>query len=70
MKYLVGTEQGSILIANKKPKKNAEIGFRYGLDHGRHYGPIYALQRNQLNNKYFLSVGDWSAKVTLKNECS
>mmetsp|Transcript_51698 Transcript_51698/g.59382 ORF Transcript_51698/g.59382 Transcript_51698/m.59382 type:complete len:692 (+) Transcript_51698:39-2114(+) len=63
MKYLVGTEQGSTLIVNKKPNKPAEIGFRYGLEQGRHYGPIYALQRNPLNNKFFLSVGDWSAKI-------
>lgn len=45
-KFLVGTEQGIILNANKKPKKNVEITGRYGLESGRHLGPIYALNRS------------------------
>jgi len=62
-KFLVGTEQGIILTANKKPKKNVEISARYGLELGRHLGPIYALNRSIPNQRYFLSVGDWSAKI-------
>lgn len=39
-KYLVGTEQGVILSANKRPKKPVEINRRYGLKSGKHHGPI------------------------------
>ena len=64
MKYLLGTEQGSIFIANKRPKKSVDISSRYGIDNGRHFGPICALQRNYPPlTKFFLSVGDWSVKV-------
>jgi len=51
------------LNANKKPKKNVEITGRYGLESGRHLGPIYALNRSIPNQRYFLSVGDWTAKI-------
>ena len=40
-----------------------EITARYGLEGGRHLGPIYALNRSIPNQRYFLSVGDWSAKI-------
>jgi len=60
---LVGTEQGSILTVNKRPKKKVEIGAKYGIDSGRHYGPITAIQRNPFHTKYFMTVGDWSVKV-------
>lgn len=63
MKYLAGTEQGYIFLANKKPGKAVEIIQKFGLNSGKHHGPIYALQRNPLAPKYFLSVGDWTAKV-------
>lgn len=62
-KFLIGTEQGGILSAIKKPKKNLEIPTRYGMDAGRHLGPIYSINRSIPNNRYFLSVGDWSAKI-------
>jgi len=61
MKYLVGTEQGYILLANKR--KTIEITQRFGIDSGKHHGPIYSLWRNPAHVKYFLSVGDWCAKV-------
>jgi dynein intermediate chain 2 len=63
MKYLAGTEQGYIFLANKKPGKAVEIIQRFGLNSGKHHGPIYALQRNPFAPKYFLSIGDWTAKV-------
>jgi dynein intermediate chain 2 len=64
-KYLIGTEKGSIMLATKKPKKKSEIGFNvsYGLQLGRHLGPIYSIKRNPTNYKYFLSVGDWSVNL-------
>ena len=61
LKYLIGTEQGYILQANKR--KAVEIQTRFGLESGKHHGPVYALQRNPVHTKFFLSVGDWSAKV-------
>ncbi len=63
LKYLIGTEQGYVFQANKRPGKPVEVSHRFGLDSGKHYGPIYALQRNPNQTKYFLTVGDWSAKV-------
>lgn len=69
-KFLIGTESGCILTAIKKPRKNAaadpkksvEISTtgRYGVDSGRHLGPVYSIHRSPPNPKYFLSVGDWS----------
>uniref|UniRef100_A0A0G4FR99 Dynein intermediate chain n=1 Tax=Chromera velia CCMP2878 TaxID=1169474 RepID=A0A0G4FR99_9ALVE len=62
-KYLVGTEQGVVLSLNKKPKKAVEVQTRFGLESGRHFGPVYSCKRNPANAKYFLTVGDWTAKV-------
>lgn len=30
---------------------------------GKHHGPIYSIQRNPTQNKYFMTVGDWTAKI-------
>ena len=66
-KYLVGTEEGICISLTKKPKKPTEIGGWFGADdHGgslRHLGPVYSVKRNPFHPKYFLSVGDWSAKI-------
>jgi len=61
-KYVIGTEQGSILVANKKARKPIEITHRYGADN-RHLGPIYSINRNLQSSKIFMTVGDWSAKI-------
>ena len=61
LKYLIGTEQGFIMQAQKR--KNIEIQMKYGTEGGKHHGPVYSLTRNPLHSKYFLSVGDWSAKI-------
>ena len=63
MKYLVGTEQGFVILANKRPGKAVEIQTKYGFDTGKHHGPVYSIQRNPAQNKVFMSVGDWSAKI-------
>nr|CEL64969.1 TPA: dynein intermediate chain, putative [Neospora caninum Liverpool] len=69
-KYLVGTERGSTVTLKKKPKKGdsktVEIAQRFGQDTGRHYGPVYAVRRNPFHPKYFLTVGDWTAKIWME----
>ena len=62
-KYLAGTEQGIVILANKKPQRSVEINNRYGLDGGKHHGPIYAIHRNPEELKCFLTIGDWTAKI-------
>merc|ERR1712048_193799 len=53
-----------------------DINLRYGYeqslvqDCGKHHGPVYSLWRNPLHKKYFLSVGDWSAKVWSEGQFS
>lgn len=61
MKYMVGTEQGYIIQAQRR--KQAEVSARYGTEGGRHHGPIYSMQRNPAHLKFFLTIGDWSAKI-------
>lgn len=64
-KFLVGTELGSICTVNARAKKPVEIMNRYGLDGGRHLGPVFACQRNPDSSMfhYFLTVGDWTAQI-------
>lgn len=60
-KYMIGTEQGTILSCNRKGKSQVEkIGTN---TFNGHHGPVYALQRNPFHPKYFLSVGDWTARL-------
>lgn len=69
-KYLMGTEKGSIMLATKKPKKNCEINFNtsYGIELGRHLGPVYSIMRNPVYPRFFMSVGDWSVNVWEEEE--
>jgi len=63
-KYLVGTEQGSIMTVNRRLKRPIDIYPRFGIEtNTRHYGPVVALQRNSGHNKFFMSVGDWTVKI-------
>ncbi|XP_074647572.1 dynein intermediate chain 3, ciliary-like isoform X2 [Tubulanus polymorphus] len=59
-KFMVGTEQGTILSCNRKAKTPAEKIVNVW---GGHHGPVYALQRNPFFPKNFLSVGDWTARI-------
>lgn len=65
-KFLLGTEQGVVLSLKTRPKKPPEISQRFGCEGGRHYGPVCAVRRNPFHSKYFLSVGDWTAKVWME----
>lgn len=69
-KFLVGTEQGTVISCSKKPKKNVEVALWYGHEekggYGKHFGPIYSVKRNPFHVKYFLTVGDWCAKLWME----
>jgi dynein intermediate chain 2 len=41
-KFLIGTELGSVCTVNARAKKPVEIMSRFGLDGGRHLGPVRA----------------------------
>lgn len=59
-KYMVGTEQGTILNVNRKLKGADRI---LAITFNGHHGPVYTVQRNPAHNKYFLSIGDWTARL-------
>ena len=62
--FMVGTEQGQIFSCNRKAK-NPVDRVKYVLS--GHHGPIYGLRRNPFNSKYFLSIGDWTARVWVED---
>mmetsp|Transcript_30238 Transcript_30238/g.59057 ORF Transcript_30238/g.59057 Transcript_30238/m.59057 type:complete len:567 (+) Transcript_30238:151-1851(+) len=58
--FLVGTEQGTVLLCKRKSKSPSD---RIGAVYPGHHGPIYALERNPFFAKNFLTVGDWTARI-------
>ena len=62
-KYLVGTEQGIVLSVNLRKKKSNDSITALDSGSGKHHGPIYSVQRNPTHNKFFMTVGDWTARV-------
>lgn len=59
-KFLVGTEQGLVVLCNRKLETTDEpIVCTYS----GHHGPVYAVQRNPFFPKYFLTVADWTARI-------
>lgn len=58
---MVGTEQGTIISCNRKAKTPPE---KIVAIYKEHIGPVYALQRNPFFPKNFLTVGDWTARVS------
>jgi len=62
-KYLVGTEQGSVVSVNLRNRKMNNGVAVYDDGPGKHHGPVYSIQRNPTHNKFFLSIGDWTAKI-------
>jgi len=58
-KFMIGSEQGVIVSCTRRKNKPIQLDKAYF----GHHGPIYALQRNPFNPKYFLSIGDWTAKI-------
>ncbi|NXD62050.1 DNAI2 protein, partial [Eolophus roseicapillus] len=59
-KFMVGTEQGIIILCNRKAKTPAE---KITCTYSGHHGPVYALTRNPMYPKIFLTVGDWTARI-------
>ena len=63
-KFMIGTEQGTVLMCNSKAKTPAD---RVGASFHGHHGPVYSLERNPWFPKYFMSVGDWTARVWMED---
>ncbi|NXF13672.1 DYI3 protein, partial [Smithornis capensis] len=59
-KFLVGTEQGSIISCNRDAKTPPD---KIGSVFKGHIGAVYAVARNPFFPKTFLSVGDWTARI-------
>lgn len=61
-KFLIGTEQGIVMNINTKKKGDQMVQCKDS-GSGKHHGPICAIQRNPSHPKYFMTVGDWTARV-------
>lgn len=61
-KFLVGTEQGVVCQVNTK-KKGKDMVSMKDAGAGKHHGPIYDIHRNPQQPAYFMTVGDWTARV-------
>jgi len=70
-RFMIGTEQGTLMTIERKAKKDQEsqksIKAQYGLDSGRHHGPVYSIERNIAFPKYILTVGDWAANIWMED---
>ena len=62
-KYLIGTQQGSVVSVNLRNRKMNNGISLFDDGAGKHHGPIYSIQRNPTHNKFFMSIGDWTAKI-------
>ena len=62
-KFLVGTEQGIVMSLNMRNQKTNNGITVFDNGSGKHHGPIPSIQRNPTHTKYFMTVGDWSARV-------
>jgi len=47
-------------LRNRKTNNGATL---YDVGSGRHHGAIHSIQRNPSHNKFFLTIGDWTARV-------
>ena len=66
-KYLVGTEQGIVMAINLRNRKSNNGVQVYDSGPGKHHGPIYSIQRNPTHNKFFMTVGDWTARIWVED---
>ena len=69
-KYLIGTENGNIILVERKQIKGGGstklIKCIYGIYGNKHHGPIYNIERNYFIPKVILTVGDWQNKIWLE----
>jgi len=59
-KFQIGTEQGQVVLFNRKGKTPQE---KIAATYQAHLGPVYAVERNPFFPKFFLTVGDWSMRT-------
>lgn len=59
-KFQIGTEQGQVVLFNRKGKTPQE---KISCTYNAHLGPVYAVERNPFFPKFFLTVGDWSMRT-------
>eukprot|EP00743_Colponemidia_sp_Colp-15_P005201 GILK01005596.1.p1 GENE.GILK01005596.1~~GILK01005596.1.p1 ORF type:complete len:578 (-),score=98.10 GILK01005596.1:78-1811(-) len=59
-KLLIGTEQGVVFNCNRKAKNPKE---RITNEYRGHHGPVRSVKRNPQNMKFFLTIGDWTARI-------
>lgn len=62
-KYLLGTEQGVVATLNARNRKGPSGGVSFTSKSGKHHGPIYSIERNPFLPRYFMTVGDWTARM-------
>jgi len=49
-------------VNTRNLKQNGGVAV-YDSGPGKHHGPIYSIQRNPTHNKFFMTVGDWTARI-------
>jgi dynein intermediate chain 2 len=59
-KYMVGTEQGITLACNRRGKSPQD---KITQSYPGHHGPVRSVMRNPAFAKFFLTVGDWTARL-------
>jgi len=60
-KYLIGTEQGVVVSVNTR-SRGQPVSF-YSQGAGKHHSAINSIERNPTHSKYFMTVGDWTARI-------
>jgi len=66
-KYLLGTEQGVVVNVNTRAKKHNNGVTVFSKGPGKHHAPIYAIERNPIHSKFFMTVGDWTARIWVED---
>ncbi|KAL0217113.1 hypothetical protein RCL1_007596 [Eukaryota sp. TZLM3-RCL] len=64
-KFVVGSEDGKMTLVNRKVKTPSD---RCSAPYDAHLGPVLSIDRNKFYPKYFISAGDWCAKLWIEDE--